>query len=304
MGINQFQNIWLDWLKKEKGLSPLTLKVYTQVFTDFLVFLTEYLGEAPSEHNLAALKSKDFRAWMMHLLTHKNQKKSSVAKCVSVVRSFFMFADQRQIVHNPAALVLKAPKRDLTLPRALSQHEVKAFLNAPPSPAVQPWVHARDMALFTLLYGCGLRIHEALALNLRDLPHASDPMLRVYGKGKKERLVPILPVVREQITTYLKICPFQLLGNEPLFLGVRGKRLSVSIAEQSITRYRRALGLPETLTPHALRHSFATHLLEEDGDLRTIQELLGHASLSTTQKYTKINRKHIQNVYKKAHPRS
>lgn len=304
MEIKQFQNAWLDWLKKEKGLSQLTLKVYAQVFADFLVFLTEHLGDAPSEHNLSTLKATDFRAWMMYLLTHKNQKKSSVAKCVSVVRSFFMFTDQRQLVHNPAALALKAPKRDLTLPRALSQHEVQAFLNAPPPPAVQPWVHARDMALFTLLYGCGLRIHEALGLNISDLPHESDPMLRVYGKGRKERLVPLLPVVRSHITVYLNICPLLLSENDPLFVGVRGKRLSVSIAEQSITRYRRALGLPESLTPHALRHSFATHLLEENGDLRTIQELLGHASLSTTQKYTKINRKHIQNVYKKAHPRS
>ncbi len=297
------KNRWLDWLQKEKNLSVLTVQVYHRVIEEFLLFLTHHQGEAISTSTLKSLKAKDFRAWMMHLLSEKNQKKSSVSRAVSVIRSFFLFLDQMKIVHNPIARNLRAPKRDELLPRALSQEDMEKFLKGAPNTQSATWVHARDMALFTLLYGCGLRIHEALNLNIADLPAQGD-MLRITGKGKKERLVPLLPAVLEKIKTYLDLAPFSPSAESPLFRGIQGKRLNVSVAEKSITNHRRALGLPESVTPHALRHSFATHLLEEDGDLRTIQELLGHASLSTTQRYTKINRKKLQQTYKKSHPRA
>lgn len=297
------KNKWLDWLQKEKNLSVLTIQIYQRVIGEFFLFLTHHQGEAISTATLKSLKAKDFRAWMMHLLSEKNQKKSSVSRAVSVIRSFFLFLDQMKIAHNPIARNLRAPKRDDLLPRALSQEDMDKFLKGAPNTRSTTWVHARDMALFTLLYGCGLRIHEALNLNIADLPPQGD-MLRITGKGKKERLVPLLPAVLKKIKIYLDLAPFSSEAENPLFLGIQGKRLNVSVAEKSITNYRRALGLPESVTPHALRHSFATHLLEEGGDLRTIQELLGHTSLSTTQRYIKINRKKLHQAYKKSHPRT
>ena len=301
--ITEHTQKWIDWLQKEKNLSPLTVEVYERVGTDFLGFLAHHMGQPPTVTMLQNLKARDFRAWMMHLLSEKKQKKSSVSRAVSVIRSLFLFLDQTKVVHNPIARNLRAPKRDEILPRALSQEDMNLFLKGNRPPDQSPWVHARDMALFTLLYGCGLRIHEALQLNMEDIP-ASGQMLRVRGKGKKERVVPLLPVVADKIKDYLQLSPFDKSFEKPLFMGIQGKRLNVSMAEKAITNYRRALGLPESVTPHALRHSFATHLLEENADLRTIQELLGHASLSTTQRYTKVNRKKLQQTYKKSHPRA
>ena len=301
--MDQLKQDWISWLEKEKALSPLTVTVYNRVLTEFLVFLQDYKGEAPESETLKALKAADFRAWMMDLLSKKNQKKSSVSRAVSVIRSFFFYLDQKKVLHNPIARNLRAPKRDESLPRALSQEDMEHFLEGTPTHK-DPWVNMRDMALFTLLYGCGLRIHEALSLNIEDISDPHQKMLKVSGKGKKERMVPLLPAVMEKIHLYLDARPLRNEQSSPLFIGMHGKRLNVSVAEKSITDYRRVLGLPETVTPHALRHSFATHLLEENGDLRTIQELLGHASLSTTQRYTKVNRKKLQETYKKSHPRS
>lgn len=294
---------WINWLQKEKVLSPLTVKVYNRVLTQFLFFLQTHLGEETLLSHLKELKSKDFRAWMTDLLSTHNQTKSSVTRAVSVIRSFFLFLDQQNLVHNPIARNLRAPRREQPLPRALSQEDTHTLLAHASDLATEDWIGKRDEAFFTLLYGCGLRINEALLLNQGDIP-SSNGMLRIKGKGNKERMVPLLPIVGEKIQTYLAVCPFLRSSHQPLFYGMQGKRLNVSVAERSITLLRRALNLPETVTPHALRHSFATHLLEEDADLRTIQELLGHASLSTTQRYTKINRKKLQQVYKTSHPRA
>ncbi|MDC0349139.1 tyrosine recombinase XerC [Alphaproteobacteria bacterium] len=297
------QKDWLHWLQKEKSLSPLTVAVYSRVLGQFLFFLQSHLGEEVSLAHLKDLKARDFRSWMTDLLSNKNQAKSSVTRAVSVIRSFFLFLDQQNLIHNAIARNLRAPKREAALPRALSQSDMKTLLNAAHTLPEEGWVGKRNAAFFTLLYGCGLRISEALQLNQKDIPVIKG-MLLIKGKGNKERLVPTLPIIQEKIQIYLDACPFLKEENQPLFYGIQGKRLNVSVAEKEIKMLRRFLNLPETVTPHALRHSFATHLLEEEGDLRTIQELLGHASLSTTQRYTKINRKKLQQVYKKSHPRS
>lgn len=294
---------WINWLQKEKHLSPLTVQVYSRVLNEFLGFLQTHAGQEVTLSNLSVLKARDFRSWMTYLLSHQEQNKSTVTRAVSVIRSFFLFLDQQGLVHNPIARNLRAPKREQALPRALSQEDAHTLVTHAADQAEEDWVGKRDEAFFTLLYGCGLRINEALQLNQNDIP-AANGMLRVKGKGNKERVVPLLPLVWEKIQTYLTSCPFLRAPQEPLFYGVQGKRLNVSVAERAITHLRRALNLPETVTPHALRHSFATHLLEENADLRTIQELLGHASLSTTQRYTKINRKKLQQVYKNSHPRA
>lgn len=294
---------WINWLQKEKNLSPLTVQVYSRVLHQFILFLQTHIGEEINLSHLKDLKAKDFRAWMTDLLSTQQQMKSSVIRAVSVIRSFFLFLDQQNILHNPIARSLRAPRREQSLPRALSQEDAHVLINHAADLAEEDWVGKRDQAFFTLLYGCGLRIHEALNLNQNSIP-TPNGMLRIQGKGNKQRVVPLLPAVWQAIQHYLSLCPFLKAPSDPLFYGVKGKRLSVSVAEQAITKLRRALNLPETATPHALRHSFATHLLEEDADLRTIQELLGHASLSTTQRYTKINRKKLQQVYKSSHPRA
>lgn len=294
---------WINWLQKEKNLSPLTVQVYRRVLNQFLVFLQTHFGHTIQLPHLQSLKSRDFRSWMTDLLSTQQQQKSSVARAVSVIRSFFFFLDQQNLVHNPIARNLRAPRREQFLPRALSQEDAHTLIQNAPLHSSENWIGKRDQALWTLLYGSGLRIHEALILNQGDIPSAGG-MLCIKGKGKKERIVPLLPIIWETIQSYLHVCPFLRGSNAPLFYGAQGKRLNVSVAERSITRLRRALNLPETVTPHALRHSFATHLLEENADLRTIQELLGHASLSTTQRYTKINRKKLHQVYKNCHPRS
>jgi integrase/recombinase XerC len=294
---------WINWLQKEKHLSPLTVHVYSRVLGQFLFFLQTHLGQEISLDDLKSLKSRDFRSWMTDLLSTQEQSKSSVTRAVSVIRSFFLFLDQQGLVHNPIARNLRAPKREHALPRALSQEDAHTLLTHAADHVEEDWVGKRDEAFFTLLYGCGLRINEALQLNQNDIPPANG-MLCVKGKGNKERVIPLLPIVWEKIQAYLAACPFLQSPQEPLFYGLQGKRLNVSVAERAITHLRRALNLPETVTPHALRHSFATHLLEENADLRTIQELLGHASLSTTQRYTKINRKKLHQVYKNSHPRA
>lgn len=294
---------WINWLQKEKHLSPLTVQVYSRVLSEFLAFLQTHVGQELTLSDLTLLKARDFRSWMTHLLSHQEQNKSTVTRAVSVIRSFFLFLDQQGLAHNPIARNLRAPKKEQALPRALSQEDAHTLLAHAADLAPQDWVGKRDEAFFTLLYGCGLRIHEALKMNQGDIPEPNG-MLRVKGKGQKERLVPLLPIVWEKIQAYRTSCPFLQSSHDPLFYGVQGKRLNVSVAENSIRQLRRSLNLPETVTPHALRHSFATHLLEENADLRTIQELLGHTSLSTTQRYTKINRKKLQQVYKTSHPRA
>ncbi len=294
---------WYDWLEKERRLSPLTLPIYQRTLAQFLAFLAEHEGEAPSLEMLKNLKAPQFRAWLAYLTHKKTYAKSSIIRALAVVRSFYGFLDRRGYAHNPSIETVRSPRRPQSVPRALSQEEAKYLVEQSDTLENRPWVGKRNIALFTLLYAAGLRIGEALQLNQGDIP-GEGSMLLIQGKGNKQRMVPLLPLARKALQDYLELSPFGRKSEMPLFLGIRGSRMNVSRAEVAIRDVRRALGLPESATPHALRHSFATHLLEENADLRTIQELLGHASLSTTQKYTKVNRKKIQSVYKATHPRA
>lgn len=294
---------WKNWLEKERHLSPKTTPLYHQALSGFLRFLTSYDGELPTLNSLIELKARTFRAWLAHLTEERHYSKSSVTRSLAAVKGFFRFLDQEYNLYNPVLCTLRSPKKALLLPRALSQEEAKKLIFLPHSPASDHWISARNQALFCLLYACGLRISEALSLRQGQFEKGLD-ILKIKGKRKKERLVPILPIALEMIQNYLSLCPFLKEPSAPLFYGKQGKKLQVSVADKVMRVRRRMLGLPESATPHSLRHSFATHLLEAGADLRTIQELLGHSSLSTTQHYTKVNRAHLQKTYKDFHPRS
>lgn len=302
MCLDFYQQEWMQWLKVERRLSNLTTPIYQRTLMDFFDFLQNHQGASPTLSMMESLKATDFRAWLSYLTFEKKYAKPSIIRALAVVRGFFLFLDRRGYAHNPVVHTIRSPKKPQYVPRALSQQEAKELVLHADMHASSTWTGKRNIALFSLLYGCGLRISEALSLNQQDLPTAGS-LLRIHGKNNKQRFVPVLPLVNEKIQVYLEELPFRG-ADQPLFVGIQGKRLNVSVAEKEMRLLRRSLGLPESVTPHALRHSFATHLLEENGDLRTIQELLGHASLSTTQKYTKINRKHLQDVYKNTHPRA
>jgi len=300
---------WRQFHEHERRDSPHTLSAYLRDLGAFLGFLNDHLGKRPELEDLAVLKAVDFRAWMARR-ANAGYHNNSTARALSVVRGFFHFLDRRGFLHNPAIAVIRTPKRPHALPRPLQEVEavelIDAAADARLNPDAPPWVVNRDAALFTLLYGCGLRISEALGLNVADMP-LDDPaggFVTIIGKGQKERRVPVLPVVVQAVGDYLGACPFSPGGGDPLFLGVRGKRLQAGVVQKRIRQLRVLLMLPKTATPHALRHSFATHLLSGGGDLRAIQELLGHASLSTTQRYTEVDTQRLQSVYRAAHPRA
>lgn len=221
---------------------------------------------------------------------------------MSSLRGFFKYLDRHDLVHNPAINAVKSPRPPKSLPKPLAAEDAIEALSTAGELHDEPWLAARDVALFTLLYGCGLRLGEALALQKRDIP-AGDAMT-ITGKGRKQRLVPVLPIVRQAIGEYVTLCPHPLAADGPLFVGARGGLLNPGVVQRQMRRLRALMGLPDTATPHALRHSFATHLLAGGGDLRTIQELLGHASLSTTQRYTQVDEARLTRAYRDAHPRA
>lgn len=292
---------WRDWLAAERRASPHTLDGYGRDLAAFLAFLTQYQGEQPGIATLAALKPADFRSFLA-ARAGADIGRSSLARGMSTLRGFFKFLDREGLVHNPALTAVRSPKVPKSVPKALSVDDALNTLGEAAMLQEEPWLAARDVALFTLLYGCGLRIGEALALNRGDVPTAD--VTTITGKGNKQRVVPVLPVVREAIADYVAQCPFGGKPADPLFVGARGKRLNPGVVQRQMRRLRLVLGLPEEATPHALRHSFATHLLAGGGDLRTIQELLGHASLSTTQRYTEVDEARLRAVYQDAHPRA
>jgi integrase/recombinase XerC len=291
---------WRSWLADEKRYSPNTLDAYCRDLSSFLAFVAEHIGYPPGLSDLEALTAADFRAWMAER-SRQHLNRASTARALSTLRGFFKRLDRGGLVHNAAIASLRTPKVDKPIPKALTELDARDALGAAEA-GEQPWIGKRDTAVFTLLYGCGLRIGEALGLDAGQAPKGDS--LRVLGKGGKERLVPVLPVVAEAIDDYRAACPFPLPDDGPLFVGARGKRLDPAIVQKKMRTLRARLGLPETATPHALRHSFATHLLAGGGDLRTIQELLGHASLSTTQRYTAVDLARLLEVYRNAHPRS
>lgn len=292
---------WQRWMRNERNLSPRTLEAYVADLAGFLTFLTGYRGQPPGMADLADLRPTDFRAWLSRLASD-GLIEASRARAFSGVRNFYRWLDRSGRLHNPVIGTIAMPKVKRPLPRPLSEIDSERLLQEAGDEPELPWVGKRDRALFTLLYGCGLRISEALDLNRKDAPVGET--MRVTGKGQKDRMIPVLPAVAEAIADYLTICPWQLGPDEPLFVGVRGKRLAAGIAQLQMRKLRHLMGLPESATPHALRHSFATHLLADGGDLRSIQDLLGHASLSTTQRYTDLQNEQLMNVYRNSHPRA
>ncbi|MGB0505639.1 MAG: tyrosine recombinase XerC [Pikeienuella sp.] len=291
------------WLAAEKGardLSDHTIKAYHADVLGFLGFLTQHWAESVGEAGLAKVGLRDMRAWLAHL-NAKGLSARSAARSLSAVKGFYRWLGSAKGIDAPAVLAARAPKSPPRLPRPVEPAAAQALIDHAAVGHAEPWIAARDAALLTLLWGAGLRISEALGLNRKDAPLPET--LRIKGKGSKERIAPIIPAAREAVNAYLGLLEYSGGPESPLFLGARGKRLNPRMAQKVMERGRMALGLPATATPHALRHSFATHLLHAGGDLRTIQELLGHASLSTTQVYTGLDEARLMAVYEAAHPR-
>jgi integrase/recombinase XerC len=290
---------WLCALAHERRVSPHTLRAYGDDLARFLSFMHEHLGGAVDARALAGLSTADIRAF---LTTRRAQGLGprGVQRALAAIRGFFRYLAREGIADNPAPRAIKSPRVARTLPRPLSEVDADRTITEAGAHDVE-WLGARDVALLTLLYGMGLRISEALSLKRGDVPLGK--ALAITGKGGKSRVIPVLPAVREACEAYAKKIPFTGDRNAPLFLSRRNKAMSARAAQALMQNLRGRLGLPERATPHALRHSFATHLLAGGGDLRSVQELLGHASLSTTQTYTAIDTRKLMEVYAKAHPR-
>lgn len=294
---------WLRWLTSEKRASPHTQEAYRRDLGAFLGFLAEHLGGPLTLSQLQGLTTSDFRAWLARRSAEGLQR-SSTARALSVVRSFFAFLDREGLASNATLRLIRTPKQPKSVPKALAVDEAGELVEAVDGEAAEPWILQRDSAVLLLLYGAGLRIGEALSLTRREAPTPAQDSLTVVGKGRKTRIVPLLPVIGEAVAAYLALCPYDPGPDGPLFLGRRGGPLKARLIQLRLADLRRRLGLPETATPHALRHSFATHLLAGGGDLRAIQELLGHASLSTTQRYTAVDGAALLKTYRAAHPRA
>jgi len=293
------KKLWLASLAHERRASANTLRAYGDDAARFLAFLHEHLGETVSDRSLAKLVPADIRAFIT-VRRSQGLGAKGVQRALAAVRSFFRYLAREDILENAAARSIRTPRVARGLPRPLSEADAARAIEVAGEHDVE-WLGARDVALLTLLYGAGLRISEALSLRRGDVPVPSS--LTILGKGSKERVVPLLGAVRAAIDAYDKCIPFTGAKDSHLFLSRRGKAMSAREAQLVMEKLRGALGLSERATPHALRHSFATHLLANGGDLRSVQELLGHASLSTTQTYTQIDTKKLMAVYEKAHPR-
>jgi len=293
---------FLQALGAERRLSPKTVEAYRRDVLQFLEFLAEHLGGAPSLQALAALKPADVRAFLAARRADAIGSRS-LMRALAGLRAFGRYLERNGTGKVGALAAVRAPKIAKTLPRPLPITAAKRV--ADPDIAAgdgrEPWIHARDAAVLALLYGCGLRISEALGIKRGDF--GARDTLTVTGKGRKQRMVPLLPQVEKLIADYVARCPYDLPEDGPLFVGAKGGPLSPRLIQLAMARLRGALGLPETATPHALRHSFATHLLARGGDMRSIQELLGHASLSTTQIYTEVDAERLIGAYRAAHPR-
>ncbi len=296
---------WRRWLEAERRASPHTVRAYWGDLAGFLGFLARHLGRPAGLEDLGGLALGDLRGWLARRAAEQAGA-GSRARAVSALRSFLGFLDAEGTLHTAAIGALRAPRQRRPLPRALTEGDALTLLGEAAAADGADWIGLRDRALFTLLYGGGLRLGEALALTPADLPAGgpADGVLTVTGKGRKQRVVPLLPPVIEAVDGYRAACPYPLTAAGALFLGARGGPLNPGVAERQMRRLRIPLGLPETVTPHALRHSFATHLLAGRADLRAIQELLGHASLSTTQRYTEVEIAELVDRYRRAHPRA
>jgi integrase/recombinase XerC len=295
---------WLSFVAHERRLSSKTLEAYARDVAGFLAFLAEHLGGKPKLAGLGRLAPADVRAYLARR-RRDNIEARTLMRSLAAARSFARFLEREGRGKVAALAAVRGPKIARTLPKPLSAKSARAVAD-PKSRAGEerePWVLARDAAVLALLYGAGLRISEALGIKRRDAPIEAG-QVTVTGKGNKARMVPVLPQVGRAIAEYISLCPFDLQGDQPLFRGEKGGPLSPRVVQLAMARMRGALGLPDTATPHALRHSFATHLLARGGDLRSIQELLGHASLATTQIYTAVDSASLIEAYRSAHPRA
>ena len=295
---------WLEHLAHERRSSPRTLEAYGEGVRRYLAFLQQHHGGPLALDDLGSITAADVRAFLaFRRQGSRPLSPRSLSQALSAIRSFHRFLDRRLGVLNPALELVKGPRVKPSAPRPVTEDQARGLiLEAEADPDQEPWEAARDVALLTLLYGCGLRISEALALKRKDAPLG--PSLRVLGKGSKVRIAPVMPQVAEAIDAYARVLPFALQPDEPLFRARRGGPYPPRRAQDLMQRLRARLGLPASATPHALRHSFATHLLGAGADLRSIQELLGHASLSTTQIYTAVDSEQLLKVYRGAHPRA
>ncbi|SFV37424.1 integrase/recombinase XerC [Devosia crocina] len=291
---------WMRELGSVKRLAPKTLEAYGRDLGQFMSFLAGHMGGSISLQSLRELRAADIRAFMAQR-REESLSSRSLARVLSALKSFFAFLEREGVLATEAFNALRTPKIPRSLPKALSVVEARQAIVATDELEDKPWVAARDMAVISLCYGAGLRIGEALALTKGDL---EAEVMRVTGKGGRVRMVPLIAPVRQAIEQYLQLSPYKLWPEDPLFRGEKGGVLSPRLIQKRMVQLRSALGLPPSATPHALRHSFATHLLAKGGDLRAIQELLGHASLSTTQIYTAVDSERLLESYIMAHPRN
>ncbi|KQI71470.1 recombinase XerC [Loktanella sp. 5RATIMAR09] len=292
---------WLAGQRALAGAAENTLKAYQTDVLGFLAFMTQHNGGSQGLAPIARVTIRDMRAWMAHERA-RGVGARSLARSLSAVKSFYRWLAEREGFEPTAVLSTRAPKFQRKLPRPLEIAAASEMIETVELQSNDPWIAARDAAVVTLLYGCGLRISEALSLTGSDVPLPD--VLRIVGKGNKERIVPVIAPARDAVDTYLRLCPYSVADDAPIFRATRGGILSPRAIQKVMEKARLQLGLPATATPHAMRHSFATHLLAAGGDLRTIQELLGHASLSTTQAYTAVDAAHLMSVYEKAHPKA
>ncbi len=292
---------WLDNMRALNGAADNTLDAYRRDVLDFLAFITTHKAEPQGLKALERVTVSDMRAWMAHM-RGTGIASRSLARKLSSVKSFYRWLAEREGFEPTAVLSTRSPKFHRKLPRPLDEDAARDMIATVEMQASKGWVAARDMAVVTLLYGCGLRISEALGLTGRALPLGDS--LRILGKGDKERIVPVIGAARQAVARYVQLCPYDMTADQPVFRGVRGGKLNPRQVQLVMERARMQLGLPSTATPHAMRHSFATHLLNAGGDLRAIQELLGHASLSTTQAYTAVDLDRLLDVYERTHPKA
>jgi len=296
---------WLAHLRDERRLAANTLEAYGRDVRIFLAILAEQRGAPPSLADLAALHPRDVRAYLARRRADGLTSRS-LMRALAAARSFARFLDRRGLAGAAALTAARGPRLARTLPKPVNAAAARRVVDPQSRPDAErePWVLARDAAVLALLYGCGLRISEALGITRADAPVGEAQAITVTGKGGKTRAVPVIPAVRRAVEDYLAGCPWALAPNGPLFVGVKGGPLNPRLVQRAMVELRGALGLPESATPHALRHSFATHLLARGGDLRSIQELLGHASLSTTQIYTAVDEAQLLKTYLATHPRA
>lgn len=294
---------WLDYIRHNRRLAERTCEMYEEALGFFLHFMQKYREETLSLETMQTISAREVRAWLAER-NRAGYSASSNANVLSAMRNFFRYLAREKIVENSELFLIQNPKAAKALPKSLGKEAMQEAISTIGVFSEEPWVAKRDEALLMLIYGCGLRISEALSLTVADVT-SGKPVLRVTGKGKKQREVPLLPLVTNALHAYLRLCPFHGAGEKDaaVFFGVRGKPLNPVMFQQRVRQLRGYMGLPDSVTPHAFRHSFATHLLSAGGDLRDIQELLGHESLSTTQRYTHLDADRLMQAYVGAHPR-